>query len=249
MKQIKFLHASAIAVSMALLFVSCSSGGEKQVDETVTTDSTMNDNSSTMNAPEPAAEVKPGNVMIVKQKVANYAKWKTLYDTRDSLRHANGLSSYIVGRGMSDSNMVIVILRMADVNEAKELAGSTEMKERMRKSGVIGTPSFEYLDVVMNDSTPIDQNARLMVTHKVKDWDAWKKSFDSHKQARMDAGLIDRGLGYRDGDNHMVSIVFAVTDKKKADDFSKSKDLKDKMAEAGVDGPPTFFYYNIVQKY
>ena len=249
MKQIKFLHASAIAVSMALLFVSCSSGGEKQVDETVTTDSTMKDTSSAMNAPEPAAEAKPGNVMIVKQKVSNFTKWKTLYDTRDSLRHANGLSSYIVGRGMNDSNMVIVILKMADVNKAKELAGSKEMKERMKKSGVIGTPTFEYLDLVMNDSTPIEQKARLMVTHKVKDWDAWKKSFDDHKQARLDAGLIDRGLGYRDGDNHMVSIVFAVTDKKKADDFSKSKDLKDKMAEAGVDGPPTFFYYNIVQKY
>lgn len=249
MKQIKFLHASAIAVGMALLFVSCSTGGEKQVDETVATDSIMTDTSSAMKAPEPAAEVKPGKVFIVKQKVANYAKWKASYDTRDSLRHANGLASYIVGRGMSDSNMVIVILRMADVNKAKELASSKEMKERMKKSGVIGTPSFEYLDVVMNDSTPIEQNARLMVTHKVKDWDAWKKSFDGHKQARMDAGLIDRGLGYRDGDNHMVSIVFAVTDKKKADDFLKSKDLKDKMAEAGVDGPPAFFYYNIVQKF
>lgn len=52
-----------------------------------------------------------------------------------------------------------------------------------------------------------------------------------------------------DGDNHLASIVFAVTDMKKAKEFLNSKDLKDKMAKAGVEGPPTFFFYNIVQKY
>jgi hypothetical protein len=28
-----------------------------------------------------------------------------------------------------------------------------------------------------------------------------------------------------------------------------SKELKDKMATAGVEGPPTFFYYTIAKKY
>ena len=251
MKQLKFL--STLGIAFVFLFSSCSGDENKTTDTTATDDSTSitstTDGAATTATSESTVTTTPETIMIIWQKVANFAKWKTLYDTRDSLRHANGLSSYVVGRGMSDSNMVIVILKMADVNKAKELAGSKEMKERMKKSGVIGTPTFEYLDVVMDDSSPIEQMARLMVTHKVKDWDAWKKSFDEHKQARMDAGLIDRGLGYRDGDNHMVSIVFAVTDKKKADDFSKSKDLKDKMAEAGVDGPPSFFYYDIVQKY
>ena len=106
-----------------------------------------------------------------------------------------------------------------------------------------------FLDVVMNDSSAIEQNARVRVTHKVKDWDAWKKEFDDHKQARMDAGLIDRGVGYSDGDNHMVTLVFAITDMQKAKAFMKSKDLKDKMDKAGVVGAPTFFFYNIVQKY
>lgn len=247
MKRFTFLHASAIAVSMAFLFISCNSGGEKQTEAT-TTETTAADTSTAMKAPEPAPSV-PSNALILKFKVANFEKWKTSYDANDSFRRAAGLTNYIVGRGTSDPNMAVVILKMTDVNKAKEMTASTGMKERMHKAGVIGAPSVQFLDVVMNDTTPIDQKARLMVTHKVKDWDTWKKSFDSHKQARMDAGLIDRGLGYSDGDNHTVSIVFAVTDKKKADDFSKSKDLKDKMAEAGVEGPPTFFYYDIVQKY
>ncbi len=247
MKQIRFLNASAIAVSMAFLLVSCSSGGDSQ--EEATADSLATDSTTVMQNPSPAPAENPGKVLIVKEKVSDYAKWKTSYDSRDSLRQASGLTNYVLGRGMGDSNTVVIILKMADVDKAKAVADSKELKDRLKKGNVIGTPTFEYLDVVMNDDTPIDQDARLMVTHKVKDWDAWKKSFDEHKQARMDAGLIDRGLGYRDGDNHMVSIVFAVTDKTKADEFLKSKDLKDKMAEAGVDGPPSFFYYNIVQKY
>ncbi len=47
----------------------------------------------------------------------------------------------------------------------------------------------------------------------------------------------------------MVSIVFAVTDMKKVMAFLKSSDLKEKMTKAGVDGTPTSFFYNIVQKY
>lgn len=248
MKQKRFLYASAIAVSIALLFASCSSGGEKTEDETTTADSMVADSVTPMANSQPEA-AKPGKVMIVKEKVVNYAKWKESYDSRDSMRMANGLNNYVLGRGMDDSNMVVIILKMDDVDKAKALANSQQLKDKLHKGGVVGTPVFEYLDVVMNDDAPIAVDARLMVSHKVKDWDAWKKSFDEHKQARMDAGLTDRGLGYRDGDNHMVSIVFAVNDKKKADEFIKSKDLKDKMTEAGVDGPPSFFYYTIVQKY
>jgi len=246
MKQFKFLPTITLGVSMALLFLSCSSGGEKKVDETVTDTSAT---TSAVKTPEPAPAAKPGNVLIIQHKVANFDKWKPAYDAHDSTRRSYGLTNYILGRGMNDPNMVVVILKMDDVNKAKELTGSQGMKDRMQKAGVIGKPSFDYVDVVMNDTSKIEQNARLMMTHKVKDWDAWKKVFDSHKQARIDAGLVDRGLGYSDGDNHMVTIVFAVTDKKKADAFLKSKDLKDKMTAAGVEGQPTSLFYNIVQKY
>jgi hypothetical protein len=249
MKQSKILTTIIIAACMVLFLFSCNSGGEKTTTESAT-DSTAAKTADTAAAkPSEPAAANPGKILVIQHKVANYAKWKPVYESHDSTGRSHGLTNYILGRGMNDSNMVVVMLKMDDVNKAKELTGSQGMKQRMQKAGVVGKPTFNYLDVVMNDDSPIEQNARLMVTHKVKDWDTFKKEFDSHKQVRMDAGLIDRGIAYTDGDNHMVSLVFAVTDKKKADDFVKSKDLKDKMAKAGVEGPPTFFYYNIVQKY
>jgi hypothetical protein len=242
MKQVRFLATTFAAGTLIFLF-SCGSGDNKKTEETTT------DTSTAEKVPETIAPAKPSNVMVMQFKVADFAKWKPMYESRDSIRHSYGLSNYIVGRGLDDPNMAIVFLKMEDASKAKELTASQGMKDRMKEAGVTGKASFQYLEVVMDDNSPIEQTNRLMITHKVKDWDAWKKEFDDHKQARMDAGLIDRGLGHDVDDNHQVSIVFAVTDMAKAKAFIQSKDLKDKMEKGGVEGKPGFFFYNIVQMY
>jgi hypothetical protein len=187
--------------------------------------------------------------MTITHKVADYDKWKASYDSHDSVRLASGLHNYVIARGTDDPNMVMVALKMDDVNKAKEFANSPGLKDRMKKAGVTGPTAIDHTETVLNDTTAIQQTVRLMVKHKVKDWDAWKKSFDSHKQTRIDNGLADRVVGHTVGDNHRVTVVFAITDEAKAKAFMKSKDLKDKMAEAGVDGPPSFFWYRIAAKY
>jgi hypothetical protein len=244
MKQIRFL-ATSFAASMLMLLSSCGSGDDKKTEETTTTDTT------TAKAPETPAPPKLSNVMLMQFKVTDFAKWQAKYESkeRDSIRRSYGLTSYVAGRGLDDPNKVIAILKMNDANKAKELTASQGMKDRMKEAGITGTPSFSYLEVVMDDNSPIDQTNRLMMTHKVKDWDAWKKEFDDHKQVRVDAGLIDRALAHDIDDNHQVEIVFAVTDMAKAKAFLQSKDLKDKMEKAGVEGKPTSFFYNIVKVY
>ena len=241
MKHFKFLAPIAIGVSMTAILFSCNSGDEKKVDETAA-------DTSTTKAPD-AMPAKPANLMIVMHKVANFAKWLPVFEASDSLINAYSLHRFVVARGVKDTNMVMVATRMDDTARAKAFAASPDLKAAMHKSGVIGMPTISYLDVQMQDTTANTSNIRLLVTSKVKDWDAWKKSFDSHKQTRLDSGLIDRALGYSVDDNHMVTIVFIVTDMKRAEAFSKSADLKKRMEEAGVVGPPTFFYYTVAKKY
>ena len=237
MKQLKFLAAIGFAAAMSFSISSCNNGEEKKADDKAA-------DSAAVTAP-----VKPANLMLVTHKVANYAKWLVAYEANDSLRVANGLHSYVIARGLNDSNTVMVANKMDDAAKAKEFAASPALKDAMQKAGVISAPTISYLDVQMQDTATNTANIRLMVTHKVKDWDAWKKSFDSHKQTRVDAGLTDRVIAYSVGDNHMVTLVFIVSDMKKAEAFSKSDDLKKKMEEAGVDGPPAFFYYTVAKKY
>lgn len=246
MKQLKFF--TTVSVASGMLFLSACNSSENKTTTTepaTTTDTTA----KTETPPSTSTPAGPTSIMSIKHKVANFAKWKIAYDAHDSIREANGLHNYVIARGTEDSNMVMVALKMDDVNKAKQWAAMPELKDRMKKAGVIGPVTMDYTTTVMNDTTDIQQTVRLIVKHKVKDWDAWKKVFDAHKQARMDAGLTDRVLGYTIGDNHNVTIVFAVADVNKAKTFMNSKDLKDRMKEGGVEGKPSFFFYRIAQKY
>ncbi len=233
-----------LAVVAGTLLLSCNSGDKKASDTPADTTAVKKD------SVPPPAPVTAGPVMImtITHKVANYAKWKSGYDEHDSARLAYGLHNYVICRGEEDSNMVMVALRMDDVTKAKEMGNSKELMERMKKMGVTKA-TMDYTETVMNDTTAIQQTARVMIKSKVKDWAAWKKAFDGHKQARMDAGLTDRVVGHSVGDDHSVFVVCAIADMAKAKAFMQSKDLKDKMNEAGVVGPATSFFYRIAAKY
>ena len=243
MKQVRFL-ATTFATSILIFLSSCGSADDKKTDETTTTADT-----TVAKAPEPATPVKPANIMLMEFKVADYAKWQSMFESRDSIRKPYGLTNYVAGRGLDDPKKVIVFLKMEDANKAKELTASKGMKDRMKEAGVTSTPTFSYLETVMDDNSTISQTNRLIMMHKVKDWDAFKNEFDKHKQVRLDAGLIDRVIGHAIDDTHQAVLVFAVTDIAKAKAFLQSADLKDKMEKAGVEGKPTSFFYNIEKMY
>lgn len=240
MKLLKFLPSITVA-ACSFIFSACNSDEKKTDAVTVSTDSSVSKKSE--------ISTKPQNVVIIKHRVANFAKWKAAYESHDSTRLAYGLHNYIISRGLKDSNMVMVALKMDDTAKAKQFGSMSDLKTAMHKGGVLGAPVILFLDVQMLDTSSNATTTRVIVTHKVKDWDAWKKTFDSHKQARVDAGLTDRAVSYSVGDTHTVTIVFAINDMTKAEAFMGSKDLKDKMQEAGVVGPPDIFFYNVVQKY
>lgn len=242
MKHFRSLATSFVAAA-TLLLGSCNSGKDKKTDETIT-DSTATKTETTVTTPS-----GPTSIMIVRHKVADYEKFKTGYDSHDSMRLASGVHNYVIARGTEDPNMVLVAVTMDNVDKAKAFAASPGLKAKMKEVGVTGPPVIDFLESVMNDTTAIQATIRVMVRSKVKDWDAWKKSFDGHKQARMDAGLTDRVISHSVGDTHNVTLVFAVADMEKAKTFMNSQDLKDKMKEAGVDGPPDIFFYKIAHKY
>ncbi|MES2848504.1 MAG: hypothetical protein V4685_05580 [Bacteroidota bacterium] len=243
MKLFKSLTTFAFVTGMFFIS-SCNSGETK----TETTGDTATKKEETP-APTPPAPAKPANVMIVWHKVANFSKWLPSYESHDSVKLANGLHNYVLGRGVTDSNMVMVALTMDDADKAKAFAASPELKEAMKKSGAMGAPKFAYIDVQMMDASTNASTLRVMRMFKVKDYDAWKKAFDANKQIRTDAGLTDRALGYSVGDNHNVTLVYAVADKKKAEDYFNSPELKERMKTGGVEGTPETFWYNVAKKY
>lgn len=232
---------SGFLTACAFLFLSACNSGEK-------TDEATTDSATVETTPEPVpAPAPPKPVVLIWHKVANFAKWLPGYESHDSARLAAGLHNYVVGRDVNDTNMVLVALRMDDLEKARAFSSSPELGATMKKVGVTGPPAISFVDVLMSDTTTNSASTRLMMQHKVKDYDEFRKVFDKHKQARMDAGLTDRAMGYEFGDKNNITLVFAVNDLAKAKAFISSDDLKNKMGEAGVVGAPIAHYYTVAK--
>ncbi|MBM3416170.1 MAG: hypothetical protein FJY20_06935 [Bacteroidetes bacterium] len=240
MKKLSCLAITLIA-SASFIFFSCKSGKDKEPGENKTGDA-----ETTINATAPPG---PTSVLVIRHKVADYAKWLPGYHAHDSVRIANGLHSDIIARGIEDSNMVLVAMIMDDADKAKSMTADPALKDVMKKAGVISAPLIDYLQAEMNDTTALTQDIRLMIRAKVTHWDAWKKVFDAHKQKRIDAGLTDRVIAHTAGDTKNVTLVFAASDMEKAKTFLNSDDLKERMKESGVEGAPDIFFYKVVKKY
>jgi hypothetical protein len=243
-KQLKFL--SALGIGFVFLFSSC--GGNNEKTEATTTDTTAAA-AKTDSATTSDVTTTPQTVLIVWHKVADFAKWKTAYDAHDSVRLAYGIHNYVIGRSVDDSNMVLVATKADDVAKAKAFGKDPSLKSAMQKGGVIGAPSMSINTVVYQDMSKNMSDLRSMTTFTVKDWDAWKKSFESHRQMRMDNGLTDRAYGYDPDDNHKVTLVVAINDTAKANAFWNSDAIKQARAESGVVGEVKRRVYRVAQKY
>ncbi|HEY4616742.1 MAG TPA: hypothetical protein VIH09_00930 [Flavobacterium sp.] len=237
MKNVKKFLVPVLLLVFTVAFLSC----KKNKTEKMETEEGM-----PMDTVAEVAAFEPFKVIVIKHKVADYDKWRKGYDAHDSVRQAYGISHYVIGRGMDDRNTVIVIDKMNDVTKAKEFSAMPSLKEAMKKAGVIGSPEFAYYEVIRNDDSKINLKDRIMVTHRVKDFDAWLKVYDAEGVAkRMEEGLIDRGMARSIDDPNMVTLVFAISDMEKAKAAINSEAKKKLMTEAGVEGSPKMFYYKL----
>ena len=240
MKQLKFL--STLGIALVFLFSSCGANEEKNTDTTTTADSTAKTAESTVNT-------NPETVITVWHKVADYAKWKTSFEAHDSFKLAHGIHNYVLGRSVDDSNMILVATKADDVEKAKAFMKDPGLKKAMKEGGVTGAPSITINTLVYQDAAANMSDLRSMTTFTVKDFDAWKKAFESNRQIRTDNGLTDRAYGYDVNDNHKVTLVVAINDSAKAEAYWNSDLIKQKRAESGVVGEVKRQLYRVAHKY
>jgi quinol monooxygenase YgiN len=230
------------AISMTVLLLSCGSGPAKE--ETKSADTAV------AAAPAPA-EVKPPfipfKVVMIQHKVKNFDKSEAEYFNRDSLRNTYGITHYVIGRDLKDSNTVFVLDKITDVDKAKAFYALPAAKEAMKKAGVSGPPGFTYAEFVRVNDNPVQFTEGLAVSHRVKDYGVWLKAYDADAVSRSANGLIERGIARNLYDSNTVSVLFEVSDSAKAKARMKSPDLQKIMTDAGVEGPPTIRWYRLIK--
>ena len=228
-----------------LFFISCNNSSETTA-ETNAGDTTT---TTAANTPVNTIDTTPENLMFVRHRVADYGKWVAGFESADSMKAAHGLHNDIVGRTLSDSNVLVVATRADDMAKAKAFGSSAELKEGMQKHGVTGKPTMNFMTTVYRDTAKISTDLRAITMVTVKEFDAWKKGFEGDRQDRINAGLTDRVYGYDPADSHKVTIVVAIADTAKANAFWNSGNLKQKMAEGGVIGKPDRVLFRISKRY
>src|SRR5438067_1364742 len=107
--------------AMVVFLISCNSGSNEEKSTADTTATTTTDTSAANTTPTPASTIvtTPQNMVVVTHKVKDFAKWMPAYEGHDSARLANGLHSYVIGRGFNDTSMVLVALKADDMTKAK----------------------------------------------------------------------------------------------------------------------------------
>jgi hypothetical protein len=235
---------------LGVLFLSLASCNNSEQSATETkTDSTASSTNTVSTTPESTIVTTPQDMLVVMHKVANYAKWKPLYDGHDTARAAAGLHNYVIGRGVQDSNMILVALKVDDTAKAKAFSKDPGLKQTMQKGGVIGAPNIALTTMVYQDTSQISTTLRASSMLTVKDWDTFLKNFKDGEQDRKDNGIVVRAYGHDASDNHKVRIVSALIDSAKAMAYYKSDAIKKRMADGGVVGQPTRFFFHVVQRY
>ena len=83
--------------------------------------------------------------MLVRHKVADFSKWKPVYDAPSSARQKAGLKEEHLLRNADDPNEVILLFSADDLDKAKAFAASDELRQAMQKAGVSDKPDVYFL--------------------------------------------------------------------------------------------------------
>jgi hypothetical protein len=82
-------------------------------------------------------------------------------------------------------------------------------------------------------------NENLTLHFKVKDFNAWRTSYNGHEKNRVSAGITNGGVFRSADDENDVVILQDVADVAKARTWLGSDEMKTTMEKSGVLGSPS----------
>jgi hypothetical protein len=233
-----------LAIAVATVVFSCNNSADTAKDSSKDTTKVTDTVAAAPVAATPApAAFTPFDVVEIAHTVKDYAKWRTAFNMDSTARKASGLTDIVVARENDKPNNIFIALNVSDIQKAKDFAASPRLKDVMKKNGVTSKPEIAFFHTLRFNAES-KEKTWVMVTHKVKDFDAWLKVFDSEGTAnRASQGLIDVVLARGIADSSIVQLVFDIKDLAKAKASIFSEEKKKLMTGAGVIGVPKIQFY------
>ncbi|RJQ48327.1 MAG: cyclase [Nitrospiraceae bacterium] len=86
------------------------------------------------------------NYVLIRHKVRDFPEWKRGYDAHLPKRLESGLSEKYLLHEANDPNEVTILFEALDINRARAFVESTDLKETMKKVGVVDRPEIHILN-------------------------------------------------------------------------------------------------------
>ena len=84
---------------------------------------------------------------LVQHKVKDFAEWKKVFDSEAKFLSAGGVvGAPQIFRDASDPNSVSIIQKCSSMELAHKMIESAELKSKMDNAGVLGKPTFTFMN-------------------------------------------------------------------------------------------------------
>jgi heme-degrading monooxygenase HmoA len=86
--------------------------------------------------------------LLIRHKVADYPKWKPVFDEHGAARQANGSRGGQLFRNATDPNELFMLLEWDDLEKARQFTQSEDLRQAMQRAGVADQPDIYFLEAV-----------------------------------------------------------------------------------------------------
>ena len=83
---------------------------------------------------------------LIRHKVKDYNKWKTVFDEGSSNRKEMGSKGGFLFSNADDPNEVIVLIEVDDLKKVRHFAQSKALKDSEEQAGVVGQSDIVFID-------------------------------------------------------------------------------------------------------
>ncbi len=86
--------------------------------------------------------------LVIRHKVADYAKWKPIFDQHGATRKTGGSKGGRLFRSVDNPNELVILFEWESVEKARQFAQSQDLRQTMQRAGVADKPDVYFLDEV-----------------------------------------------------------------------------------------------------
>ena len=83
--------------------------------------------------------------MLVRHDVADFSKWKFVYDAHLKAREEAGLKELHLFQALENPNHVSLLFEVQDIERAKSFVSSDDSRDKMKEAHVEGAPEIYFL--------------------------------------------------------------------------------------------------------